>query len=132
MNKFNFIVFTYRYLNVQQLKMNGYKQTMDYLQIFVQISWQIQLDGTETNMPATALLTGINQPDHFQLFKTFAEGVRNLDNVRVCIIQSRDCLTMKSTIETMVSGLMEDTLDNTNNQGEGSDEDEDEVNILVV
>lgn len=104
--------------------MKGYTQTMDYLQKFVENSWRLQLDGAETNMPATALLTGINQPDHFQLFKTFAEGVRKLDNARVCIIQSRDCPTMKSAIETMVSGLMEEP---AIGPCEGSDDDEDEV-----
>lgn len=108
--------------------MNGYMQTMDYLHKFVQKSWRLQLSGTETNMPATALLTGINQPDHIQLFKTFAEQVRKADNARVCIIQSRDCSTMKSAIESMVSGLMEEPCASSAQKCE-SDNDEDEVNI---
>lgn len=109
--------------------MNGYTQTMEYLQKFVQNSWR-SYDAAETNMPATALLTGINQPDHFQLFKTFAEGVRQLNNVRVCIIQSRDCTTMKSAIETMVSGLMEEPKIDTTTQCTSS-EDENEVGIFL-
>lgn len=110
--------------------MKGYTQTMEYLQKFVQNSWRLQLSGSETNMPATALLTGINQPDHFHLFKTFAEEVRKLDNARVCIIQSRDCPTMKSAIEAMVSGLMEEPLASSPDKYDGSD-DEDEVKFCL-
>lgn len=111
--------------------MNGYTQTMDYLQKFVENSWRLQLDGTETNMPATALLTGINQPDHFQLFKTFAEGVRKLDNARVCIIQSRDCPTMKSAIETMVSGLMEEPSSEGCSTARSDDDSEEDDEVIV-
>lgn len=103
--------------------MQGYAQTMDYLQKFIHTSWRLQLDGADTNMPATALLTGINQPDHFHLFKTFADGICKMNNARVCIIQSRDCPNMKSAIETMVSGLMEGSNNLANlPEKEGSDE----------
>lgn len=78
-------------------------------------------------MPATALLTGINQPDHIHLFKTFADGIRQMDNVRVCIVQSRDCPNMKSAIETMVSGLMDEATDRQSNGNEMDGSGEDEV-----
>lgn len=65
-------------------------------------------DNVDTNLPTVALLTGINQPDHVQLFRTFADNVRSEQRSHVCILQSMDCPNMKATVETMVAGLMEE------------------------
>lgn len=90
---------------------DGYRQTMDYLIRFVQQSYAAQLatsnSGDKLNLPTTALLTGINQPDHFGLFKAFADDIHYDGQSLVAIIQSRDCPNMKATIETMVLALMD-------------------------
>lgn len=66
-----------------------------------------ELDPTITNnLPTAAFLTGINQPDHYELFKTFSNEIVRRVASHVVIIQSRDCPTMKSAIESMVEGLM--------------------------
>lgn len=89
--------------------MAGYAQTMAYLRTFVTNSYKSkpsELD-EKMNMPTMALLTGINQPDHYTFFKTFANELRRDNTSLVCIIHARDCPNMKSAIAMMVSGLME-------------------------
>lgn len=87
--------------------MAGYAQTMKYLRSFVDSNNKSKRSDLNDKMPTTALLTGINQPDHYAFFKTFADELRRGEISLVCIIQARDCPNMKSAIETMVSGLME-------------------------
>lgn len=89
--------------------MAGYAQTMAYLRNFITNSHKSQPSDfdDDTNMPTTALLTGINQPDHYAFFKTCADELRRDDTSLTCIIQARDCPNMKSAIAAMVSGLME-------------------------
>lgn len=97
---------------------DGYTQTMDYLIEFVQQSYVSRLScniGDKLNMPTTALLTGINQPDHYKLFKTFSDLVHFDAQSLVSIIQSRDCPNMKAAIETMVSGLIDSNFDLNDN-----------------
>lgn len=96
---------------VQKLQKNGFSHTFQYLKQFIENSYCSQngAEDSETkNLPTAAVLTGINQPDHYTFFKTFSDLIKQQIKSHVCIIQSRDCPTMKSTIETMVSGLMED------------------------
>lgn len=87
--------------------MAGYAQTMEYLRSFVTSNNKSKRSDLDDKMPSIALLTGINQPDHYAFFKTFADELRRDDISLVCIIQARDCPNMKSAIEMMVSGLMD-------------------------
>lgn len=48
--------------------------------------------------------TGVNQGDHYQFFDTFANEIR--DSNSVAVIQGRNCLSLKSAINTMVFGLI--------------------------
>lgn len=107
-----------------RLQTHGYARTLDYLRAFI-AQCQTRLgtsaaagsggagavdssESGDTNLPTVALLTGINQPDHVQLFSTFAETVRSEQRSHVCILQSMDCPNMKATVEAMVAGLMEE------------------------
>lgn len=50
------------------------------------------------------IVLGVNQGDHYQFFDTFTNEVR--ENDYVVVIQGRNCLTLKSAINTMVFGLI--------------------------
>lgn len=105
-------------LQHERLQTSNYAHTLAYLRQFVAQSQARSVangstaanhhndDEGDPNLPTTALLTGINQPDHAQLFGTFADIVRREMRSHVCILQSMDCPNMKATIEAMVSGLM--------------------------
>lgn len=55
---------------------------------------------------------GVNQPDHYELFRKMSDGIHNnFESSRVVILQSRDCANMKVTIEVMVAGLIADQQD---------------------
>lgn len=50
----------------------------------------------------------MNQPDHFELFKKISKEIHNnFLKSRVVILQSRNCINLKFTIETMVSGIID-------------------------
>lgn len=98
-----------------RLQTVGYAHTLAYLRNFITTS-SAYVDGNrnqshddgdgDPNLPTVALLTGINQPDHVQLFRTFAGIVRRELRSHVCVLQSMECPNMKATIESMVCGLM--------------------------
>lgn len=62
---------------------------------------------TSEILPTAALLTGINQPDHLKQFETLTQRLHALQAARVCVLQSRDCGTLKAAVESMVYNLME-------------------------
>lgn len=56
--------------------------------------------------PVAVLLTGINQPDHYEQFEMLSEKICENENVRSTILMSRDASTLKSAIEHLVSGFI--------------------------
>lgn len=70
--------------------------------------------------PVAVLLTGINQPDHYEQFEMLSERISERENVRSTILMSRDASSLKSAIEHLVSGFISDDL-------VGHSEDEGEV-----
>ncbi|XP_034476646.1 origin recognition complex subunit 3 [Drosophila innubila] len=65
-------------------------------------------EGCKTEiLPTAALLTGINQPDHLKQFETLTQRLHALQAACVCVLQSRDCGTLKAAVESMVYNLME-------------------------
>lgn len=97
---------------MQKIQKNGFSHTIKYLKNFLENIYDSQNDkgaiNDPKNMPTAAVLTGINQPDHYTFFKTFSDLIEREIESHVCIIQSRDCPSIKSAIETMVLGLMQD------------------------
>lgn len=90
-------------------------------------------DGTQQNavggttyLPVAALLTGINKPDHSQYFKTFANIVRHEEIGYVVVLPARDCSTVKSTIEALVSSII------SSKYNFKDDDDSDEQDDLMV
>lgn len=59
-------------------------------------------------LPTVALLTGVNQPDHLDVFKILARKIRERidNNMRYVLLQARDCPTMKSAIESLVHAII--------------------------
>lgn len=81
-------------------------------------------------LPTAALLTGINQPDHLKQFESLTHRLHAQQAARVCVLQSRDCATLKAAIESMVYNLMdvqsetrasEDVQDDEENKEGGED-----------
>ncbi|XP_058979803.1 origin recognition complex subunit 3 [Musca domestica] len=58
-------------------------------------------------VPAAALLTGINQPDHLEQFDNLSHRINEQISASICLLQSRDCSTLKSAVETMVYNFIE-------------------------
>lgn len=56
--------------------------------------------------PVAVLLTGINQPDHYEQFEMLSEKICENPNVRSTILMSRDASSLKSAIEHLVSGFI--------------------------
>lgn len=63
--------------------------------------------GMEEILPAAALLTGINQPDHLDQFDNLGQRINEQISASICILQSRDCANIKSAVETMVYNFVE-------------------------
>lgn len=63
--------------------------------------------GVDEILPAAALLTGINQPDHLQQFDNLSQRINEKVSASICILQSRDCATLKSAVETLVYNFIE-------------------------
>lgn len=97
-----------------------YAETIAFLRDFVNRSYKSKAcvwDDDITTMRTVALLTGINQPDHYSFFKTFADELRRDNTSLVCIVQARDCPNIKSAIGKMVCGLMESAYDEAEEYG---------------
>lgn len=60
-------------------------------------------------------VVGINQPDHCQQFKAFAQKLHEKLSARVIILQARDCPTLKNAIESMVFLFLEEYLEEEEN-----------------
>lgn len=73
---------------------------------------------TQDLFPVAVLLTGINQPDHYEQFEMLSERICENPNVRTTILLSRDASTLKSAIEHLVSGFI--------NDGQADDSDEED------
>ncbi|EDW36209.1 GL17672 [Drosophila persimilis] len=99
--------------HINRLQQQSYARTLGQLVEFVVGQGQIQ----DEILPTAALLTGINQPDHLSQFDTFTQRLHAQKAARVCVLQSRDCPTLKAAIEAMVFSLIE---------GEQDPEDEEE------
>lgn len=56
--------------------------------------------------PVAVLLTGINQPDHYEQFEMLSEKISENDQVRSTILMSRDASSLKSAIEHLVAGFI--------------------------
>lgn len=67
-----------------------------------------------SEIPAAALLTGINMPDHAAQFETLAREIKGKVSPHVTCLYSEDCQNLKQLIENMVDAFVnasEDTSD---------------------
>lgn len=58
------------------------------------------------NLQTAILLTGVNQTDHLHQFKTLSLKITNNCPSLVTILQSRDCSNIKSAVEHLVNGFI--------------------------
>lgn len=58
------------------------------------------------NLQTAVLLTGVNQTDHFKQFVTLSKQIANNCPSTIVILQSRDCPTVKSAVESLVDGII--------------------------
>ncbi|XP_030554599.1 origin recognition complex subunit 3 [Drosophila novamexicana] len=93
--------------HIVQLQMASNARTLEQLVEFVTGEGASNMDNTEM-LPTAALLTGINQPDHLKQFETLTQRLHAEQAARVCVLQSRDCATLKAAVESMVYSLMDD------------------------
>ncbi|EDV36454.2 uncharacterized protein Dana_GF12966 [Drosophila ananassae] len=89
--------------HITDLQQRSYARTLDQLVEFV-----VSQDATDDLLPTAALLTGINQPDHLSQFDALTRRLHDQRSAQVCVLQSRDCSTLKAAVESMVFGLVED------------------------
>ncbi|KAK3914880.1 Origin recognition complex subunit 3 [Frankliniella fusca] len=57
-------------------------------------------------IPAATLLTGVNMPDHSSLFSTLSKKVSHSCSPHVATLWSRDCSSLKASVERMCSQFM--------------------------
>ncbi|XP_055600786.1 origin recognition complex subunit 3 [Uranotaenia lowii] len=94
---------------LDRLQSSGYEKILDDLLAFVEGCYQsFEYSGV---LPTAALLTGINQIDHLSQFESLAGNIRNNTYSLVVMLQSRDCPSMKVTVEAIVSGFVEEQRD---------------------
>lgn len=59
-----------------------------------------------SEIPAAALLTGINMPDHAAQFETLAREIKEKVSPHVTCLYSEDCQNLKQLIENMVDAFV--------------------------
>ncbi|XP_067627663.1 origin recognition complex subunit 3 [Eurosta solidaginis] len=97
--------------HIDKLQSQSYAKTLEDVVSYVKN--ECSSDGgmdtydMEEIVPAAALLTGVNQPDHLEQFATLTQRLLQTMCASVCMLQSRDCATLKSAIETMVYNFIE-------------------------
>ncbi|XP_020815649.1 origin recognition complex subunit 3 [Drosophila serrata] len=96
--------------HIADLQQSTYARTLEQLVAFVVGQGARTGTAKDEVLPTAALLTGINQPDHLSQFEAFTQRLHAQRAARVCVLQSRDCATLKAAVETMVFGLIEDDL----------------------
>lgn len=95
----------------------------NYSQVLVDLKEFLAESGSEMCkdlFPVAVLLTGINQPDHYDQFEMLSEKICENQNVRSTILMSRDASTLKSAIEHLVSGFISDDVAEDSDGGEAS------------
>lgn len=71
--------------------------------------------------PVAVLLTGINQPDHYEQFEMLSDKICEREHVRSTILMSRDASSLKSAIEHLVSGFIgDDSADHSGDEDEAA------------
>ncbi|XP_050324671.1 origin recognition complex subunit 3 [Bactrocera neohumeralis] len=99
--------------HIESLQSESYAKTLEDVVTYVKN--ECSADGSmdtydmEEIVPAAALLTGVNQPDHLEQFATLTQRILQKMSASVCMLQSRDCATLKSAVETMVYNFIETT-----------------------
>lgn len=61
---------------------------------------------TVSEIPAAALLTGINMPDHAAQFETLARDIKERVSPHVTCLYSEDCQNLKQLIENMIDSFV--------------------------
>ncbi|KAH8271511.1 hypothetical protein KR018_002251, partial [Drosophila ironensis] len=112
--------------HIGELQQRSYAQTLEQLVEFV--VGQEAGEGDEL-LPTAALLTGINQPDHLSQFDALTRRLHDGNSARVCVLQSRDCSSLKAAVEALVFGLMEDDAATESNP-DGQDDADDEPELV--
>lgn len=59
--------------------------------------------GEKTEIPAAALLTGINMPDHIAQFTTLVQQIRQDVSPHVACVYSQDCQNIKCLVEHIIN-----------------------------
>lgn len=99
---------------IQDLLDSNYSQVLADLKDFLEDS---DPDICQDLFPVAVLLTGINQPDHYEQFEMLSEKICENPAVRSTILMSRDASTLKSAIEHLVSGFIcEDVPEDSDNE----------------
>ncbi|XP_030375173.1 origin recognition complex subunit 3 [Scaptodrosophila lebanonensis] len=93
--------------HIAQLQHQSYSRTLEHLIEYVKKESVGIGDKDDEILPTAALLTGINQPDHLNQFETLTRRLHSENAARVCVLQSRDCSTLKAAVEAMVYNLIE-------------------------
>lgn len=57
-------------------------------------------------LPVASLLTGINKPDHHEYFKNLCDRLARRNGTHTVVLPARDCPSVKSTIEILVSCVL--------------------------
>ncbi|KAH8304530.1 hypothetical protein KR059_011778, partial [Drosophila kikkawai] len=109
--------------HIGDLQQRTYARTLEQLVAFVVAQGERTGADKDEVLPTAALLTGINQPDHLSQFEAFTQRLHAKRAARVCVLQSRDCATVKTAVETMVFGLVEDNLARGADVEESEEED---------
>ncbi|XP_037714061.1 origin recognition complex subunit 3 [Drosophila subpulchrella] len=106
--------------HIADLQQRSYARTLEQLVDFV-VDQGLCTTMDEV-LPTAALLTGINQPDHLSQFTALTQRLHAQRAARVCVLQSRDCATLKAAVESLVFGLVEDDA-----EAENVDEEDEDV-----
>ncbi|EDW79676.1 uncharacterized protein Dwil_GK17892 [Drosophila willistoni] len=108
--------------HILQLQQESYSRTLDQLVQYLETECGSQVEDSEI-LPTAALLTGINQTDHLKQFEALTQRLQS--RAKVCVLQSRDCSTLKGAIESMVFNLIEGQLEQDSEELEQEIEDRD-------
>lgn len=89
---------------IERLQSQSYDKILSDLLTFIR-----DVDFEESaNLQTAVLLTGVNQADHLKQFGTLSSQIANNCSSIVTILTAQDCPNLKSAVEHLVGGLIND------------------------
>lgn len=94
---------------IATIQNNSLNKLFNDLLTYIQCNFKIS---SQSLLPTSILITGINQSDHYGQFDNLSLKIANSISSNTAILPARDCSNLKSAIQKMVEQFIENDLSN--------------------